>query len=182
MRTLIVGLGNPILSDDGIGIRVAQAVHERIGAAEAEFLEASQGGLRLAEQLEGYDRVILIDAIQTRGGVPGAIYRLTLEDMPSYNTDGAHDASLKNALQLIRQQGGRTPDADAVAIIAIEAVNMLDFGETLTPQVEAAIPAAVQAVLGTLEAILLQGRWRPAHCERHTEFQHICGEGQEQST
>ena len=149
MKTLIVGLGNPILSDDGIGIRVAQAVRERIGE-EVEFLEASLGGLRLAEQLEGYDRVILIDAIQTRTGVPGAIYRLTLDDMPSYNADGVHDASLKAALQLVRQQGGKTPDADAVAIIAMEAVNMLDFGETLTPEVEAAIPAAVQAVLDEL--------------------------------
>ena len=158
IRTLVVGLGNPILSDDGIGIRVAQAVHEHIGEAGVEFLEASQGGLRLAEQLEGYDRVILIDAIQMHGGVPGAIFRLTLEDVPSYNADGAHDASLKDALHLVRQQGGQMPDADAVAIIAIEAVNLLDFGETLTPQVEAAIPAAVYAVLETLEAISLEGR------------------------
>ncbi len=156
MRTLriaVVGLGNPILSDDGIGIRVAQAVHERIGEAGVEFLEASQGGLRLAEQLEGYDRAILIDAIQTRGGVPGAVYRLTLEDVPSHNADGAHDVSLRNAIQLMRQQGGHMPGADAVAIVAIEVVNLLDFGETLSPQVEAAIPEAVQAVLGTLEAL-----------------------------
>jgi hydrogenase maturation protease len=156
MRTLVVGLGNPILSDDGIGIRVAQAVSERIGSGEVEFLEASLGGLRLAEQLEGYDRAILIDAIQTRGqgspsggGTPGAIYRLTLDDIPSYNADGAHDASLKTALQLVRQQGGHVPGE--VAVIAIEAVNMLDFGETLTPAVEAAIPAAVQAVLDELD-------------------------------
>jgi len=151
MKTIVVGLGNPILSDDGIGIRVAQAVRERIGKGEVEFLEASLGGLRLAEQLEGYDRVILIDAIQTRTGVPGAIYRLTLDDIPSYNADGAHDASLKTALQLVRQQGGKTPDADAVTVVAIEAVNRLDFGETLTPQVEAAIPAAVQVVLDELD-------------------------------
>jgi hydrogenase maturation protease len=157
MKTLIVGLGNPILSDDGVGIRVAQAVRERVGETEVDFLEASLGGLRLAEQMEGYDRVILIDAIQTRGqgspsggGVPGAIYRLTLDDMPSYNADGVHDASLKAALQLVRQQGGQAPGTDAVAIIAIEAVNMLDFGERLTPEVEAAIPAAVQAVLDEL--------------------------------
>jgi len=150
MKTLVVGLGNPILSDDGIGIRVAQAVRERIGESEADFLEASLGGLRLAEQLEGYDRVILIDAIQTRNGIPGAIHRLTLDDMPSYNADGAHDASLKAALQLVRQQGGQVPEANAVAVVAVEAVNMLDFGETLTPAVQAAIPAAVQTVLDEL--------------------------------
>ena len=171
MKTIVVGLGNPILSDDGVGIRVAQAVRERVADPEVEFLEASLGGLRLAEQLEGYDRVILVDAIQTRGqgspsggGQPGAIYRLTLDDIPSYNADGAHDASLKTALQLIRQQGGKTPDADAVAVVAIEAVNMLDFGETLTPQVEAAIPAAVQAVLDEL------GKTYPCHSERPFGF------------
>ena len=89
-------------------------------------------------------------AVGPQGGVPGAIYRLTLDDMPSYNADGVHDASLKAALQLVRQQGGQAPGADAVAVIAIEAVNMLDFGERLTPEVEAAIPAAVQAVLDEL--------------------------------
>jgi hydrogenase maturation protease len=156
MKTLVVGLGNPILSDDGIGIRVAQTVRERVTDPEVEFLEASLGGLRLAEQLEGYDRAILIDAIQTRGGTPGAIYRLTLDDIPSYNADGAHDASLKTALQLIGQQGGKTPDD--IAIVAIEAVNMLDFGETLTPAVQAAIPAAVQAVLEALKVISPQRR------------------------
>ena len=150
LRTLIVGLGNPILSDDGIGLRVAQAVRECIGETGLEYLEASQGGLGLAEQLDGYERVILIDAIQTRGGLPGAIYRLTLDDLPTCNADGAHDASLKNALQLVRQQGGQVPDSGAVSVVAIEAVNLLEFGERLTPQVERAIPAAVHAVLATL--------------------------------
>jgi hydrogenase maturation protease len=156
MKTLVVGLGNPILSDDAIGIRVAQAVRERVSDPEVEFLEASLGGLSLAERLEGYDRAVLIDAIQTRGqrsplgdGEPGTVYRLTLDDLPTYNADGAHDASLKTALQVFRQQGGHVPDE--IAIIAIEAVNMLDFGETLTPEVEAAIPAAVDAVLAELD-------------------------------
>lgn len=157
MRTLIVGLGNPILGDDGIGIRVAQAVRECIGERGIEFLEASQGGLRLAEQLVEYERVILIDAIQTRCGVPGAVYRLTLDDIPSLNANGAHDTSLKNALQLVSELGGQTPDTNAIAIIAIEAVNLLDFSEMLTPQVKAAIPAAVQAVLETLEVFSLTG-------------------------
>jgi hydrogenase maturation protease len=157
MNTLIVGLGNPILSDDGIGIRVAQSVRERVTDSEVEFLEASLGGLRLAEQLEGYDRAILIDAIQTRGGQPGAIYRLTLDDIPSYNADGAHDASLKTALELFRRQGGQVPSE--VAVIAVEAVNMLDFGETLTPAVEAAIPAAVDAVLIELDLSMQDTRF-----------------------
>ena len=148
MKTLIVGLGNPILSDDGIGIRVAQAVQAQVTDPEVNFLEASLGGLALAEQMEGYDRVILIDAIQTRGGKPGAVYGLTLDDIPTYNADGAHDVSLATALELFRRQGGKTPCE--VAIVAVEAVNMLVFGEMLTPEVQAAIPAAVQVVLAEL--------------------------------
>ena len=151
MKTLVVGLGNPILGDDGIGIRVAQAVAKYMCVAdlEVEFLEASLGGLALAEQLQGYDRVILVDAIQTPGGKPGAVYRLNLDDLPTYHADSIHDTSLTTALQVFRHQGGHVPGQ--ITIIAIEAVNLHDFGETLTPEVEAAIPLAVDAVLAELE-------------------------------
>lgn len=147
-RVLVAGLGNPILGDDGVGVRVARAVQERVADPALDFLEAPLGGLALAERLEGYDRAILIDAIQTRGGVPGAVYRLTLDDVPSYHADSAHDASLKAALELIRLQGGRVPGE--IVIIAVEAVNLLEFGEELTPPVAAAVPAAVAAVLAEL--------------------------------
>ncbi len=150
MKTLVVGLGNPILSDDAIGIRVVQAVQEQELAhnSEVEFLEASLGGLSLAEQLAGYDRVILIDAIQTPAGRPGAVYDLTLDDMPTVNADSAHDTSLKAGLEVLRLHGGRVPEH--VSIVAIEAVNLTDFGEMLTPAVEAAVPVAVKAVLAKL--------------------------------
>jgi hydrogenase maturation protease len=151
MKTLVVGLGNPILGDDGIGIRVARAIANTncVADSKVEFLEASLGGLALAEQLQGYDRVILVDAIQTRGGKPGAVYRLNLDDLPSYHADSIHDTSLATALQVFRHQGGHVPSQ--ITIIAIEAVNLHDFGETLTPEVEAAIPFAMDAVLAELE-------------------------------
>jgi hydrogenase maturation protease len=147
MKTLVVGLGNPILGDDGVGIRVARAVQAQADAA-VDVLEAPLGGLALAERLEGYDRAILIDAIQTRGGAPGAVYRLTLDDVPSYHADSAHDASLKAALELIRLQGGRVPGE--IVIVAVEAVNLFEFGEELTPAVAAAVPAAAAAALAEL--------------------------------
>lgn len=151
MKTLIVGLGNPILGDDGIGIRVAQAIADTKHVVDhhLEFLEASLGGLALAEQMLGYDRVILVDAIQTPGGRPGAIYRLNLDDLPTYHADSIHDTSLRTALQVLRRQGGHIPGH--ITIIAIEAVNLHDFGEMLTLEVEAAIPFAVDAVLAELD-------------------------------
>jgi len=157
MKTLIVGLGNPILSDDGIGIRVAQAVADtkRVTDSNVEFVEASLGGLALAERLQGYDRVILVDAIQTCGGKPGAVYRLSLDDVPTRHADSIHDASLKTALEVFRHHGGHIPSQ--ITIIALEAVNLLNF-ETLTPEVEAAIPSAVEAVLAELEVSNGHGR------------------------
>ena len=148
MKTVVVGLGNPILGDDGVGVRVARAVQAQVTDPALDFLEVSLGGLALAECLEGYDRAILIDAIQTRGGAPGAVYRLTLDDVPSYHADSAHDASLKAALELIRLQGGRVPGE--IVIVAVEAVNLFEFGEELTPAVAAAVPAAAAAALAEL--------------------------------
>ena len=68
--------------------------------------------------------------------------------MPTVNADSAHDTSLKAGLGVLRLHGGRVPEQ--VSIVAIEAVNLTDFGETLTPAVEAAVPEAVKAVLAKL--------------------------------
>ena len=68
VKTLVVGLGNPILTDDGVGIYVARAAAERCQRDNVTFAEASVGGMRLLDVLKGYERVIMVDAIQTRDG------------------------------------------------------------------------------------------------------------------
>ena len=68
MRTILIGLGNPILTDDGVGVKVAYEIERRLGEnvpANLTITEASVGGLRLMELMEGYDRAIIVDAIQT---------------------------------------------------------------------------------------------------------------------
>jgi hydrogenase maturation protease len=167
--TLVLGLGNPILGDDGVGWRVVEAAQEawRRGTDERrttddethssfvirhsssiEFDCFSLGGLALMERLVGYDRAVLVDAIQTRDGVPGAIYRLTLDDLPTLHADSAHDASLKAALALGRQLGARLPEE--TVIYAVEAVNLYDFDETLSPPVAASVERAAEMVLAEL--------------------------------
>jgi len=76
MKTLILGLGNPILSDDGVGVGVAGELEGRLDQQEVTVVETSMAGLSLLDLLIGYDRVIIIDAIQTVGGKAGQIYRL----------------------------------------------------------------------------------------------------------
>ena len=99
-------------------------------SSTVEFDFVSLGGLALMERLVGCERAILVDAIQTRAGVPGAIYRLTLDDLPTRHADAIHDASLKAALAVGQQLGAILPQGNVV--IGIEAVNLRDFSESLT--------------------------------------------------
>jgi len=157
MKTLLLGLGNPILTDDGIGVYVVRAVAARwtsvarSAGASVEFQEASVGGLRLLEVIAGYERLILVDAILTPDGVPGQIHRLTPDDLrTSLHAGSTHDLSFQGALAWGRQIGMALPPDDAITIIAVEAEDVLTFGEALTPALTAALPDAAEAVLAEL--------------------------------
>ena len=149
-RTLVLGLGNPILRDDGVGWRVVEHASWLIGEPGIEFDRVALGGLALMERLIGYDRAILVDAIQVVGGSPGAVYQLDIDDLPTLHSDAVHDASLKAALQLGRRLGATLPQE--IVIFAVEAVDVLEFGEILSPPVEAAVPLAVEKVLAAARA------------------------------
>ncbi len=153
MKTLVLGLGNPILTDDGVGVRVAEAVRQALPADTAiEVSEVSVGGLTLMERVLGYDRVILIDALHTRNNNPGVIHRLTLADLqaisPTQHSASAHDTSLVTAWEMGQRMG--LPLPQEIVIYAIEVENILDFGEEPTPAVAAAIPQVTAAVLDEL--------------------------------
>jgi hydrogenase maturation protease len=155
MKTLIIGLGNPILTDDGVGVKVAFAVRDRLAAAgesDIEVTEASVGGLHLMEMMVGCDRVILADAIQTRDGRPGTIHCLTLDDidssLPTQHSASAHDMNLSTALEMGHRLGLALPKK--IEIFAIEAEDVVTFSEKCTPNVAAAIPRVTELVLESL--------------------------------
>lgn len=151
MRTLVLGLGNPILTDDGVGIYVVRGVAARCQQNDVAFAEASVGGLRLLDALAGCERVIIVDAIQTRDGKPGEIYRICLDDLPvSLHSGSTHDLSLPGALALGRGAGLALPADKDVVIVAIEVEDVVTFGEACTSAVAAAIPRAVEMVLAEL--------------------------------
>jgi hydrogenase maturation protease len=156
MKTLVIGLGNPILTDDGVGVKVAYAVRDVLASAAPEDVtvtEASVGGLHLMEMMVGYERAILVDAIQTPGGRPGVISRLTLDDIasavPTQHSASTHDMNLPTALAMGRRLGLALPDE--IEILAVEAEEVLTFGETCTPAVAAAIPVVTELVLELLK-------------------------------
>ena len=151
MKTLILGLGNPILTDDGVGVYVVRAVAAQWSGEGVDFQEASVGGLRLLEVLAGYDRLILVDAIQTPDGAPGEISRLRSDDLrASLHAGSTHDLSFQGALAWGRWIGMTLPPDDAITIIAVEVEDILTFGEKLTSAIAAALPRAIAAVLAEI--------------------------------
>ncbi len=158
MKTIVVGLGNPILTDDGVGVKVAYAVEDELrarGRDDVYVTEASVGGLRLMELLEGFDRAILVDAYLAHSGYPvGSMFRLTLEDLrsanPTEHSTSAHDTNVSTALDFGRKMGLHLPSD--VRIFAVQVENVMDFNDEPTPAVAACIPQVTAAVLAELGA------------------------------
>jgi hydrogenase maturation protease len=151
MRTLVLGLGNPILRDDGVGLEVARRLRPILADREDVSVEEDTwGGLRLMERMIGFDRAVVIDATAPEGE-PGRIRLLAPDSIPTQHSASAHDVNLPTALRLGREAGAHLPETDEIVLVGIEAADVLNFGEDRTPEVEAAVPRAVEAVLAALE-------------------------------
>lgn len=153
MKILILGLGNPLVTDDSVGLRVVERLKTLLAdRADVEVSEDHWGGLRLMERMIGFDGAIVVDAIQT-GAPPGTIHRLTPDGIPTQRSVSAHDVNLSTALEFGRQAGARLPENADIRLVGIEAEDTLTFGERCTPAVQAAIPQAVEAVLVALDIL-----------------------------
>jgi hydrogenase maturation protease len=155
---LVIGLGNPILSDDGIGWQVAEQVRRVLDSQMAEgsrparlavhVTEACVGGLSLAEMLIGYESAVIIDAIMTGNALPGTVHELKLGDLPgTLNMASAHDTNLATALRALRRYGAAVPADEDIDIVAVEAQDVWTFREGCTPEVRNSLAEAVERVL-----------------------------------
>ncbi|KAA0003451.1 MAG: hydrogenase maturation protease [Thermoplasmata archaeon] len=135
MRSIIVGVGNPLLGDDAVGLEVARMLKEKGYDAK----EAIAGGIELAEMIAGYDFAIIIDAFHGIG-----IKEIDIEE---YNESVAnHDISFPSAYKIL----ARYTKMPEVKIIGI-GVKKIEVGEQLSSQVEMAIPAVIEIVEKLME-------------------------------
>ena len=149
-ETLVVGLGNPILGDDGVGWRVIDELDE-LDHGEASLQQACVGGVSLMEILVGYQRAIIVDAIIDLEDEPGTVWCRPLSDVETRiasHLDSTHDAPLPAAIEAGRAMGVDLPSDIEVVGIVIERGDV--FGEQLSDVVAAAIPVAVAEVVGAL--------------------------------
>jgi hydrogenase maturation protease len=169
VNILVIGLGNPILGDDGVGWQIATSVqsHPDLPAGvEIDFL--ALGGISLMERLIGYDRAILIDAIVTHQYPIGTVLTLNIDDLPDRDIGhlgSPHDATLQDALRMGRRLGVSLPST--IELVAVESQNIYDFSEELSPPVSFAVPIAVQRVLELIQTqhLASEGSNRPANKE-----------------
>jgi hydrogenase maturation protease len=150
-RVLVVGLGNPMLGDDGVGWRVAEEVKKQLPPGLPVDVDClSLGGISLMEHLIGYGRAILIDAFALEEPV-GSILILKLSDLPNYSafhTTSAHDTPLLTAIGLGRAMGAQLPDE--VMVVGIATKRACDFSKILSPPVAGAVSQAANFVLDLL--------------------------------
>ena len=150
MKTLVLGLGNPILSDDGVGNQVVRELEGRLHQQGVTVRETSMAGLNLLELLAGYDRAIIIDAIQTVGGKVGQIYRLGPEALDATrHVASPHDVNFATALALGNKLDLALPKQ--IVIFAVEVADVSTFSEECTPAVRQAIPVCVEEIIQELK-------------------------------
>ena len=160
-RTLLLGMGNPILCDDGIGIRLARHIGAQLGAAPGLVVEpeCTVGGLNLLELVAGFDRLVVLDSIKTRGGRPGDWYRFDGAALrETMNLSNVHDANFATAMELGRRMGMHVPGEADIHVFAVEIRENLAFGECLSRELEDALPHLCDQMLGELEELLQERR------------------------
>ena len=149
-RLLVVGLGSPIMSDDAVGLVVAEKVKE-MGMPDVDVAMEAIGGLDIIPVLWGYRDVVIVDAIQTRQYEPGTVMIFDPEDFePTIVSASAHDINLATAMKIGRDTEPEMMP-DRVKFVAIEAEDLQTMHEGMTPLVEAAVDRALDAVLYYLE-------------------------------
>jgi len=150
MKTIVLGVGNPILQDDGVGLHVISALRKEMNDPMITLETASTGGMNLLDLIRGYEKVILIDAVKDHQSTPGEVKRRILSDFHTVHSCNPHDVSLPEAL-LVAKQLGETHLPAEIILIGITVNHTDEFGEHLSSQVSAAIPTAVAMVLEELK-------------------------------
>ncbi len=136
-RTAVLGLGNPIVSDDRVGLAVAAEVRRLLEAHPVEsvtVLESTRGGFELIDLLAGYERAILVDCLSLPDPTPGRVRQLSLGNVSgSARLVNAHEISIATAFELAAAMGIEMPKS--VEIFAVEGMDTSTVSEEMTPAV-----------------------------------------------
>jgi len=148
-KILIIGVGNLILRDEGIGVHAVRALERKTLPPQVEVIDGGTATIELLPAIQAAERIIVIDALRG-GGLPGTIYRVSPEDLmvDAERLLSLHQVGLLEVLGMARQLGGN-PE---VVIIGVEPKEIA-WGMELTPEVETKLPKVIEAVLSECKAL-----------------------------
>jgi hydrogenase maturation protease len=147
--TLVLGLGNDILTDDAIGLRVVRQLRERVGdQAAVDVRETMEMGLALLDFMVGYREVLLVDSIQTGRAPPGFLHEVDGQEMMKLSGRTPHFLGVGDTLALGRQLG--LPMPERVRVYAVEVDDPFTLATEMTPALREALPKVVERILSVL--------------------------------
>lgn len=156
---LILGVGNTILSDDGVGIYVAREIAKRFHDPDILVEESSVGGLELLDMMQGFNKTVIIDAVITGKREIGTLVRMSPEDLKGGSAMVRHHIGLFEALELGIKLNMDLPEK--ISVYGIEVKDTMTFGESCTPEVAACIQEIAKEIVRNEFSIELSEEERP---------------------
>jgi hydrogenase maturation protease len=153
MNVAVLGIGNELAADDGVGIHVVRQLRSRLRDPRVHCLESERGGMDILDHLEGCDRGFIVDASWSGLYPPGTIRRdLLRSTAPPHCPHSLHTISVDAVLSLGSLTGLRLPDE--VILYTIEAVDIETFGARCSEGVQASLPDVVSRLMEEIISIL----------------------------
>jgi len=151
MKTIILGIGNQILGDDGVGIHVVNEVKKQIQDPNITIDEAITGGMNLLDLILGYDKAIIIDAVKSGTSKTGTVKRIPISDFNTMHSCNPHDVSLLEAIKMAKKLGEEKIPKEIIIIGVMMKEIPCEFGEKLSEDIAAAVPKAVEMTLNEIK-------------------------------
>jgi len=150
-KVAVVGVGNVLLKDEGIGVHVIRALRETVGTDRSD-IDIIDGGTSpdVFLLVEGVRKLILVDAVKG-GGNPGSIYRFHPDDIrpeAKYNIVSVHQVGLLEGLSMLECSGSKP---DSIVIIGVEPEE-IDWGLELSTKLNEKLPQIVKVVMDELNS------------------------------
>jgi hydrogenase maturation protease len=139
----VLCLGNELLADDAVGIRIGRELQARWGQ-RVEVVLTALSGLHLIDCIVGARRLVVVDSVQTGAGKPGTIHVADARDVRRQQGGSPHGVGLFDVLEMAARAGLAVPEE--CTVVAVEAADCTCIGGPMHPDVEAAIRPAADAV------------------------------------
>ena len=154
-KLLLLGLGNDLLTDDGVGLRVVAALQAAFeDRKDIAFTASSEMGLALLDLVAGFESLIIVDSVQTKTAPPGTVHELDGEDLVQGALLSPHFLGIGEILALGRELGLVVPRL--VKVFAIETEDPFTVGADLTPALNACLPQIVDRIRTSLQTSATQ--------------------------